>query len=437
MSFRKRSDVIGRPGEVSGGAPETVPRKNVIQSADAVPGISGRGVPGRPVGGIGSRGPPNPTTARGPPRPTGGIAVKHIPVETPALPEIPNGAIRPSLITSQPTVSTGVSDLDKLLSHQGLPLGQSLLIEESGTTDFASVLLRCFASQGIFHDRNEGSASHIIVLGVHTLWGTELPGLYKGTSRDQKKAKIFENETKVSVSNLAQSGSRDMKIAWRYELNKPQQENIAVDEDDQYNNQFDITQKLVPAPNAHEITYVSISASSTQLILQINNIIEAQLKSTPSKIVRLVIPNLLNPSVYPPSCSAFTYIVPLVHSLRALTRKYADNLVLISSVPLDLYPRSGTLMGSLENLFDSVIHLQPFNQEMSQFIEKAHKNEREKIQHGLVNIIKSPVLSERGLMMIHNGEYAFKNGRKRFEIEEWGIPVEDDDQAQTRVDVAY
>ena len=25
-------------------------------------------------------------------------------------------------------------------------------------------------------------------------------------------------------------------------------------------------------------------------------------------------------------------------------------------------------------------------------------------------------------MMVHDGEYAFKNGRKKFEIEEWSIP---------------
>lgn len=96
------------------------------------------------------------------------------------------------------------------------------------------------------------------------------------------------------------------------------------------------------------------------------------------------------------------------------------------SLPVDLYPRSSTTTTLIENLCDSVIHLQPFNQAMSQLIEKAYKNEPAKIQHGLVNILKLPVLSERGLMTIHQGEYAFKNGRKKFEIEEWGIPVEDD-----------
>ena len=34
-------------------------------------------------------------------------------------------------------------------------------------------------------------------------------------------------------------------------------------------------------------------------------------------------------------------------------------------------------------------------------------------------------------MMVHDGEYAFKNGRKKFEIEEWSIPVEDDSKDDT------
>ena len=117
------------------------------------------------------------------------------------------------------------------------------------------------------------------------------------------------------------------------------------------------------------------------------------------------------------------------------------NLVLICSLPLDLYPRETHITSMIESIMDSVIHLQPFNQEMTLLIEKAYKNEPSKIQQGLVNIIKLPILSERGLMMIHDGEYAFKNGRKKFEIEEWGIPVEDDSKddanAQTTKNIEF
>lgn len=80
--------------------------------------------------------------------------------------------IRPSTITSQPTLSTGSADLDRLLTHEGLPLGNSLLIEENGTTDFSSVLLKVYAAQGIVHNRNAGKLNtHVIVIGSDQQWG--------------------------------------------------------------------------------------------------------------------------------------------------------------------------------------------------------------------------------------------------------------------------
>ncbi|CAK9436880.1 uncharacterized protein LODBEIA_P14020 [Lodderomyces beijingensis] len=357
-----------------------------------------------------------------------------------------NPGVRPSLSTSQPTTSTGSSDLDKILSHQGLPLGNSLLIEESGTTDFASVLLRAFAAQGIMHNRITANAnakelhSHVIVLGMAPQWANDLPGLYKGSSKEQKKAKIAENESKVSVSNIAHGsnlprGDQKMKIAWRYGLNAKdmEKENDAGEMNaayEHYSHQFDLTSKLQPGPNPQEISFVPISDTVSAIIKQLKNIVQAQLRSNPLKTVRLVIPGFLNPSIYPPQLTAPTFAFPLIHSLRSLLRQFENNLVMVSSLALDLYPRQSNLTGVLESLFDSSIHLQPFNQEMSQWIERAYKNEPAKIQQGLVDIIKIPVLSERGLMMVHTGEFAFKNGRKRFEIEEWGIPVEVDSKEE-------
>lgn len=115
-----------------------------------------------------------------------------------------NPAVRPSLITSRPTTSTGSSDLDKILLHQGLPLGHSLLVEESGTTDFASVLLRAFASQGIIHNRIAPNQlnSHIIVLGLSPLWSNDLPGLYKGSSKEQKRLRLLKMSQRLVCQTL-------------------------------------------------------------------------------------------------------------------------------------------------------------------------------------------------------------------------------------------
>ncbi|GAB7346938.1 hypothetical protein MBLNU459_g2001t2 [Dothideomycetes sp. NU459] len=114
---------------------------------------------------------------------------------------LPAVGVRPSPLTGQPTTSTGAYSLDSILGgHAGLALGSSLLVEESGTTDFAGALVRYYAAEGI----TQGHVVHIV--GVGEQWVKDLPALV-GTSDgadsfDQKKVKIDEEK---------------MKIAWRYE----------------------------------------------------------------------------------------------------------------------------------------------------------------------------------------------------------------------------
>lgn len=108
--------------------------------------------------------------------------------------------IRPSFLTSQPTTSTGCFSLDSLLGgHGGLALGSSLLIEESGTTDFAGALLKYYAAEGVCH----GHMLHVV--GVGDGWVRELPGVAeeRGSARRETEESSGEGEK--------------MKIAWRYE----------------------------------------------------------------------------------------------------------------------------------------------------------------------------------------------------------------------------
>lgn len=352
----------------------------------------------------------------------------HIPLAKPK-----NPTVRPSTITSQPSISTGISDLDKILLHLGIPVGSLLLVEESGTTDFSSVVVRTFASQGIVHSRldKDTAHSHVIALGVPPQWALDLPGVYKGSTKDQKRAQVTANETKVSVSNLSESTTRrnDLKIAWRYGINKEKSPLGEETDNEIFAGQFDLTLKITPSPNPHEVSSVQISEVNST-IKQIHAVVESQIKKNPSMVVRLVIPGLLHPSIYPPTWSTPVVIIPFVHSLRSLVRQYLQNLVIVASLALDLYPRDTNLVFQLEQMADAAIHLQPFNQEMTALIEKAYKSEPGKVQHGLVNVIKIPTLSDRGMMLIHDGEYAFKNGRKKFEIEPWGIPVEEEEEQQ-------
>lgn len=109
----------------------------------------------------------------------------------------PIPGVRPSPLDGRATTSTGTTSLDGLLAgHSGLALGTSLLIEEHGTTDFAGVLTRYYAAEGLV----QGHQVH--VLGLHEGWRAELPGL--------------STDSKSSSKSGVTSGDK-MKIAWRYE----------------------------------------------------------------------------------------------------------------------------------------------------------------------------------------------------------------------------
>lgn len=115
-------------------------------------------------------------------------------------PSVPAPGIRPSPLDGRPTTSTGTPSLDAILAgHQGLALGNSLLIEELGTTDYAGALLRYYAAEGLV----QGHMVHVV--GVGEQWGRELPGLV-GPAEAQSESDSPRKET-----------PERMKIAWRYE----------------------------------------------------------------------------------------------------------------------------------------------------------------------------------------------------------------------------
>ena len=136
------------------------------------------------------------------------IALSRAPADGDASPSFPSAPItppaptppgvRPSPIDGRPTTSTGTPSLDGILAgHAGLPLGNSILIGESGTTDYAGALLRFYAAEGVV----QGHKVHVV--GMGEVWGRELPGLSEEKG-EEKRREVRERSEK-------------MKIAWRYE----------------------------------------------------------------------------------------------------------------------------------------------------------------------------------------------------------------------------
>lgn len=446
MSFRKRGEILSDKN-----APK---RREISSRLGPQRDLPARGPPTGPQISIQRNAPPHPQrivpNTRGIERDMMGLRIGRSPNATlednsPLL-DTSHPGIRPSPATSQQTTSTGCSDLDKLIGHMGFPLGNSLLIEEESTTDFNSILTKVFAAQGIVHNRVENPAgykdgnTHIIVLSLNHQIAKELPGVYKGSRKEIKKSKIAEEQSKVTVSNLLESQNhtpkqrdKDLKIAWRYGINDRNGEKaksgLEYDQNEtypNYNHQFDITSTLIPVPTSNEISFISPFLPIGSVLSQV----EATIKRHDSKLIRILIPNILHPALYPPKMAQLKEITPLLHGLRSILKKYKTRCVMLSTISTALFSNQPIFMAQIEQLFDGVVVLEPFGQEMLQFLERAYKSQPNKIQHGLVHIKKLPVFSERGEMHVAKSEWAFKNGRKRFEIEEWGIPVEDDDNSQ-------
>ncbi|SCV02998.1 LAME_0H06898g1_1 [Lachancea meyersii CBS 8951] len=423
MSFRKRGDVLGAPGArrlpVGGQIPgrSLGPQRTPVTSNDAQ--LADR------VGKLSMRDVSNSKT-------TGQIDSAH-------------PGIRPSPATSQPSTATGCQDLDKLLGHMGLPLGQTLLVQEQSATDFASVLVKNFAAQGIVHNRKGGPSSlaagntHLVVLTMNPFFAKELPGVYQGSKKEAKRFKVSSAESEVTVQNMLESGAavskpsaapgKDLKIAWRYGLKDNLQKGALARNGDveletypEYSHTFDITSRLVPAPTSAEITLISPVQPLSAVLTQLQAVFQKHQK----KLIRILLPQFLHPVMYPPKYSKLAELLPLLHGIRSVVKQNAGRAVLLASISSDLYAHNGNqVLTMIENLFDSVIDLEPFPQEMSQFLERVYKSQPNKIQHGLVHVLKLPLLSDRGEMHVQRSEYAFKNGRKKFEIEAWGIPVDD------------
>ncbi|KAF2103393.1 elongator complex protein 4 [Rhizodiscina lignyota] len=349
--------------------------------------------------------------------------------------------IRPSPITGQPTTSTGCSSLDALLAaNAGLSLGTSLLIEETGTTDYASALLRCFAAEGIL----QGHQVHLV--GVGDRWGRELPGAIGESISDGQKQ-----------TSPSQSDQEKMKIAWRYERLgshgerapipsriQPQPGDATDTKDstpppaEHFCHTFDFTKRLDFPPAAKQINYIPLSPTPTSSPFDpiITSLQSSISNSQPDTLHRLIIPSLLSPAYYPAHSPSPDHILRFLHSLRALLRLHTSRLTAMLSLPLSLHPRSTGLTRWIERLVDGVAELQPFPHTFDASTATRPGSKEEEKPQGMVRVHALPVFTERGggegKGVAEGGDdLCFVVSRRKFLIRAFNLPpVEGDTEAQ-------
>ncbi|KAK6596184.1 paxneb protein [Botrytis cinerea] len=246
-----------------------------------------------------------------------GIQSSQIPIPEKVAP-IPG--IRPSPLDGRPTTSTGIRSLDSILAgHAGLALGTSLLLEESGTTDFGA------------------------------RWGRELPGMGVAEGSSSKK----DAESKAADDK--------MKIAWRYERlgefgasgarerNTVQSSTGSSGPPSIFCHDFDLSKRLIP-PSSTQMHFIPTilrpdfefadTANETKSpFTPFLQHLSTQLSRTPpTTIHRIIIPSLLSPALYPSHASLPHHVLPFLHALRALLRQYPTRLTLMLTLPLPLHP---------------------------------------------------------------------------------------------------
>ncbi|RMY82035.1 hypothetical protein D0861_08072 [Hortaea werneckii] len=348
--------------------------------------------------------------------------------------------VRPSSLTSShPVISTGSSSLDDILGgHAGLALGSSLLIEESGTTDFSGALLKYYAAEGICH----GHAVHVVGMGDG--WIRDLPAVAEGKGSRRSSAS-------------SSSGSEEkMKIAWRYEKlgqtgdrappsprSHPGQ-NDATAPQIPFCHTFDLTKRLTIPPTAR-INHIPLKSPTKPFESIVPSLDQAIQKSPPGTLHRLVIPTVLSPALWPPTASRPENFLHFLHSLRALLQKHPTQLTAMLTLPLELQPRSSGLTRWAELLSDGVLELTPFphlmdaSRSSSGLAEsggaRAGKDEQ---PQGMLKVHKLPITTARGEGGAGPGntigeDLAFTVSRRKFEIRPFALPpAEGDQEAQQK-----
>ncbi|OBT62805.1 hypothetical protein VE03_07727 [Pseudogymnoascus sp. 23342-1-I1] len=364
----------------------------------------------------------------------GGVAAPPSTTEKNVIP-----GVRPSPIDGRPTTSTGTRSLDSLLGgHAGLPLGTSLLIEESGATDFSGALLRYYAAEGVL----QGHCVH--VLGVDDSWARELPGIQASSSLPSGKA----------GQNTA---AEKMKIAWRYERlgefgkdrqSGPQTSTSSNELGGQavFCHDFDLSKRLtVPDPALLRCVPVHPQAGATfhddesirspfdgllrHLVAQISSL-------PPATVHRVVIPTILSPVAYPSVASDPRHVLQFLHSIRALLRRFPTQLTVVMSLPLSLYPRVSGLTRWVEILSDGVLELAPFpshaNLALATSVPSSTALQEEPPQ-GILRVYELPVLHEKGggeHQSGHTDDLAFTlSRRKGLTIKPFSLPPLDSDDS--------
>lgn len=337
--------------------------------------------------------------------PRGRVPVK--PISLSSVNAKNHNGVKPSLVNAVPCSTSGSVTLDKYIRHNGIPLGTIALFEDHGSSTFSSALVQCVCTNSINESRN-GAASKVVCVS-YPRWTESLPGI-------SANKKIVETSIQSARPG---NESKDMKIAWRYAKYNTNTNINATNTTTNTAVNVDFTQRLIPPVQGSEIDLIDCTSSSLftsgshyyleGLISRIKTILKATPRTT---LVRIVIPQFLNPLLYSSSNAGNAKnLLSFFADLKSLVTDF-KNAVAFICMPLLLYPRHSATVAAIELICDTVLELEPFET-------------KDDSAHGFLHINRIANLSDRGEMVALRNELTFKVTRHGFQVAEFSIPVDD------------
>jgi len=210
---------------------------------------------------------------------------------------------------------------------------------------------------------------------------------------------------------------------------------VGAEETSVFCHTFDLAKRST-LPVGTAINYIPIPKTTGSPFHDILKNLQKQITSSPPQSIhRLVVPSLLAPGLYPPSCSQPSSVLQFLHALRALLREYSTRLTVFITLPLSLYPRSAGLTRWMEILADGVLELSPFPySHLEMLATSAGATKDEERPQGMFAVHKLPVFHEKGGGGSTEGlgeDLAFTLSRRKFIVAKFSLPpLEGDREAQ-------
>jgi len=293
-------------------------------------------------------------------------------------------------------ISTGVEDLDQILEG-GFFLGSLVLLQEDVVSKYYQAFVRCFMGESYICNKTQ----NFILDGQMTKdrWVSGMPHVNLKSSEPEPDTTQSEDSKKDAAD------SSEMKIAWRYEgletSNRAKLSSLDLSR---------TLQRTLSEQNPLQFIDISKAKSMKSLFDQIIEQVLNTQDSSEDKTVRKFLLHSFGSLEWP--YESPKELLEFLKALKAFARSTYATFILTT-------PINGLSPG----LLNKFIHMSDYTINIHSF---TYTHEEFRDFHGMVNLVKLPLMHSYASIKPETLCYVFKQNRKDLSIEKMHLPPEED-----------